>query len=267
MESGIHDISIERYHSSLGISRSALMAFRKTPLHYHWEYVLGNKKEQSSEALLFGNALHTHILEPNTFNDRFFVGQKFDRRTKIGKEMFEAQELEAAQTKRQLINADMLQDLQNMAKSVSSNSLANGLISGGNYEKSIYWIDAETGLLCKCRPDILHNNCVADLKTANCANPKAFQRSLYDYGYHIQAGMMYEGLKAITGREYKDFVFVVVEKEAPYATVCYQLDELALLQGIADFKESLRSIKECIDSDNWPSYENQVITLPPWIQN
>ena len=156
----------------------------------------------------------------------------------------------------------MLEEIVKVANAVSSNSIANGLIKDAQYEQSIYWIDEDTGLLCKCRPDILHANCVADLKTTKSANSRMFQYSMRDYGYHIQAAMIYEGLKAVTGKEYKDFIFIAVEKEPPYATVCYQLDELALLQGVSDFKSSLQHLKECKAAYSWPSYENQVIGLP-----
>ncbi len=260
---GIHDISIEAYHSSAGISRSAIMSFRKSPKHYHHEYILGNREQASSDALVFGNALHTYILEPEKFLNEFYIWEKQPRNIKAGKDSWAQAVVDAGN--RQIIDSEMMDNILGISRSIKDNQLADGLITGGQYEKSIYWIDEETGLLCKCRPDILHRNFVGDLKTTRQATFGAFQRSLYDYGYHIQAGMIFEGLRVLTGREYKDFVFITTEKEAPYMNACYQLDEYALAQGIADFHDSLRAMKECMTTNVWPGYPNATMGLPKWV--
>ncbi|MDQ8040096.1 MAG: hypothetical protein REH83_06790, partial [Rickettsiella sp.] len=39
MEPGIYDISNEAYHQGPGISRSALMKFKRSPYHYWYEYI------------------------------------------------------------------------------------------------------------------------------------------------------------------------------------------------------------------------------------
>lgn len=266
MKPGIYDISNEEYHASIGISRSAIMSFRKSPLHYHWEYILGKREVQASDALLFGNALHTYILEPEKFNDRFYIWKKQNRTTREGKESWQMAQLDAGL--RQIIDSEMFESILAMSLSLHSNDLARQLVVDGNYEQSIYWVDEETGLLCKCRPDIWHREgsipFVGDIKTMRCASIRTFQSDLYSHGYYIQAAMIYEGLKATTGIEYKDFVFIAMEKTAPYPVACYMLDELSLLQGVADFKQSLRDIKLCMDNNDWPSYQNSIVGLPTW---
>lgn len=266
MNPGIHNITNEQYHASEGISRSAIMSFRKSPFHYHWEYILGNKDKEPTDAMVLGNAMHTFILEPETFNDRFYVWQKQNRTTKEGKESWQIAQLDAGT--RQIINSEDFEKIQMMSLSLHSNDLARKLVVEGHYEQSIYWTDEETGLLCKCRPDIWQKDgtipFIGDLKSIHSADFRTFQNDLYSRGYYIQAAMIYEGLKVTTGIDYKDFVFIAMEKYAPYPVVCYMLDELALMQGIADFKESLRDIKMCMDNDNWPTYQNSIVGLPAW---
>jgi hypothetical protein len=62
MTPGIYDIENEDYHNSEGLSRSALMKFKISPLHYWSEYKKeGRKKETNTPALILGNAVHTYI--------------------------------------------------------------------------------------------------------------------------------------------------------------------------------------------------------------
>ena len=43
-----------------------------------------NQKPFESKAMAFGSAVHTALLEPDDFDDEYYVMPKLDRRTKIG---------------------------------------------------------------------------------------------------------------------------------------------------------------------------------------
>lgn len=91
-EPGVYDISIEEYHNGDGISRSKLVAFLKSPLHF-WHEALNPNREKvkladivkKTNALEFGNALHNYVLERNEFFDRYVIMPKINRATKAGK--------------------------------------------------------------------------------------------------------------------------------------------------------------------------------------
>lgn len=264
---GVYDISIEEYHNGDGISRSTLVEYLRSPFHYwykanHKEVMVKPEVIKKTNALEFGNALHTFVLEPDEFHNRYAVFEKINRATKAGKGAY-AQFLEQAFGK-ELICSEAYAEIIEMGKSIQSNELAREVISDAWYEKSIYWTDDETGLLCKVRPDIWHNNMIGDLKTTVSASYRDFQRSILSYGYHIQAGMIYEALRVVNKQVMNNFVYVAIEKEPPYALAVYQLDELALEQGVRVFKDILRGIRRCIDENNWPSYDSGLITLPTW---
>ena len=73
--------SNEIYHSHDSISASGL----KTIAQYGIEYYL-TQTHAESEAMKLGTAIHTAILEPDTFFDIYEVmTEKFDLRTKLGK--------------------------------------------------------------------------------------------------------------------------------------------------------------------------------------
>ena len=75
------------------ISHSALKAFAKSPNHY-LQYVAGEAPR--TDAMIAGSALHCFVLEPHEFDARYIVAPKVDRRTKEGKEIFEAFSQQAA---------------------------------------------------------------------------------------------------------------------------------------------------------------------------
>jgi len=268
MKNGVYNISIEDYHAGEGFSRSKLIHFNKSPLHFYHE-AYGNAKKQKlvdivkkANPLEFGNALHTYVLERDSFFDRYIPMIKVNRTTTAGKEAYKAF-LDKADGK-QIICEDALMELQAMGESIESHVEAKALISDAEYEKSLFWTDPDTGILCKVRPDIWHNNFICDLKTTASGSFRDFQKSVYTYSYHIQAGMIQEALKHVLGVEMDNFIFVAVEKEAPYAVAVYRLDPLAVGLGVTKFKNILLGIKECQETNNWPSYPSEWIGVPTW---
>jgi len=271
---GVYDIDINDYHSGPGISRSSLIHFQRSPFHY-WHNAMNPFKEEKEpvdvikkvNSLDFGNALHTYILEPDTFFDRYVVLEKVNRATKEGKALYAEIKNFAEQRSLQIICREAFAEIQAMNRSLQSNEDARGLIADALYERSIYWNDPNTDLLCKVRPDIWHSNMIVDLKTCQSASYKDFQRSIIGYGYHVQAGMIQEAIKHVLNEKIKNFVYVAIEKDPPYAVAVYQLEEMAIEHGVAQFRHLIRGVRECIDNNHWPSYESSVINLPSWAIN
>jgi hypothetical protein len=262
---GVYEISSDEYHSSEGISRSALMHFIKTPYHYFNEFINNNSLRtiKDSESIKIGSLFHTYILEPEKLDERYTICEKRDRRTKDGKEYYD--KLTLISKGKELINSDDFEKVKLMADTILKDDQIKELINGAKYEKSLYWTDKNTELLCKVRPDIWHNNFICDIKTTISADYRNFQRSLYIYGYHIQCAMIYEAFKNIFNIEMTNFIFIVVENTWPHAFAIYQLDELALEQSVSIFKNKLLELKQCFDKKEWPSYKTQLITLPNYI--
>lgn len=266
-KTGVYDISIDEYHNGEGISRSKLVEFQKSPFHYwykqtHPEPMRDVDVITKTHALEFGNALHTYVLEQDEFFNRYAVFEKINRQTKAGKEAY-AEFLSQSQGKA-LIGSDAFSDICAMNESIQAHELAKNVISDAWYEKSIYWSDPDTDLLCKVRPDIWHESFIVDLKTTASASYTEFQKSIFKFGYHIQAGMIREALLVALGKDVSTFVFVAIEKEPPFALAVYQLDEMALELGVRQFKEIIKGIKKCTDENHWPSYESGLINLPRW---
>lgn len=266
---GVYDLTIDQYHAGPGISRSNLMEFKKTPMHY-WDKNINPEKQTEEkpeiinirDALGFGNAVHTYVLEQREFDSRYCVMPKIDRRKKSDAIIYN--DLICNLNGKELISEDAFAGLQGIDRSIKKNVFAHNLITDGLYEHSLYWTDKDTGLICKVRPDIWHNNMVCDLKTAADASYRSFQHSVFSYGYHIQCAMIHEALYSLFGQNMTKFFFIAVEKVRPYAVGVYELDEFALQRGVEDFKELLHRLKYCIDNDDWPSYERNIIGVPAY---
>lgn len=258
---GIYNLSPEAYHQSPGISRSCLMEFKRSPYHYWYKYLNPDyKSESATPAQILGNALHTYVFEPDEFEKRYFVIPEFNKVTKEGKERWQLIKSELG--KKETLSAHQYEILQAMTASLKKNKLATQLIENAEIEQSLYWTDPDTGILCKCRPDILRCNLVCDLKTAQNGNPRSFQFAASDYGYHIQAAMIQEALIQLKKIQIKDFLFLVIEKSVPYVISIYQLDQASLEQGRHEFKKLLASYQHCLETNDWPGYTIQEISLP-----
>jgi exodeoxyribonuclease VIII len=166
MEPGIYDTSNEAYHPGPGVSRSALLEFKRSPYHYWYKYKNPDYiPESPTPAQILGSALHMAILEPKKFKEQFVILPKVDKRTQAGAEKWK--QLQEEIGNRSILTEAQYEELQAMKASFEENTLAVQLIKNAQIEQSIYWNDPDTGILCKCRPDILHNNLVVDLKTAH----------------------------------------------------------------------------------------------------
>jgi hypothetical protein len=260
---GIYAIDIKDYHASAGVSRSGLMLFKKTPMHY-WDAYLNPEKEEKkkSDALIFGNAVHSFILEPEEFFKRYVVAPKVDRRTSAGKAQYAEFILQSEFG--EILLQDDFDKIEKIKSSVMSNDDARKIIEGAEIEKSFYWVNKETGVLCKCRPDILRAKLIADLKTTENAEENSFKHSVQNYGYHIQAAMIQEGVQACTGRLIENFWFILVEKSRPYASAVYMLDQESINKGKIDFLELLLRYKKSTEENSYPTYPVKTISLPAY---
>lgn len=251
------------YHASEAISKSDLDLINRSPAYYR--YVKKNPREQTA-SMLFGSVVHSLVLEPEKFSDEYAVAPSVDKRTKKGRE--EWCEFAAASKDKTIIDSGIYDSAQLAALSVENNPIAKKLLHGGKAEMSYFW--EEKGVKCKCRPDYLRTDikCVIDLKTTQNANPDNFTKSAYDYRYHVQAAWYLRGLRSC-GVDVENFIFIAVEKEAPYTVCIYNADNFMIKLGNTVADENLAVLCECIRSDNWYGYEETPVihslSLPDWV--
>ncbi len=286
-EGHYEDLADSSYHNDPAISRSGIMLFMESPYKY-WAHYLNPHRppKESTKAMDFGSAFHKFILEPETFADEYVVKPELFKSPErvllknVGRPAYEAYKAEKAKIDfinakaeedfeelsdgKKILTHDDLNELHLMRLALSEHKDAMDLIIGAHYEQSYFWQDQESGLWLKARPDVLHHNMIVDLKTCANAASYAFQRAMVDGGYHIQGAMIREAVRVVEGREINNVINVCIEKVYPYAIGIKIIGEDALRAGHARYKEILMQMKQCFETNVWPSYEPETVELPNW---
>lgn len=285
LNNGIHDIINEVYHKSEGLSRSALWEFKKSPWHYWNKYLNPNAiPEKPSASMKLGDLLHTLVLEPRTFcekytlepvllnipkvgllkdlgRDEYEIQKKLREHALLGNQILLDKFAKETICGRETVSREIYEEAKAMAERVLSDDTAAALFRDVKIENSIYFNHQTTGIQCKSRMDAWTGSLITDLKTCKDASYRAFQSSAYNYGYYLQAGMMKVALASI-GIELEKFVFYCVEKSQGYPCVYYLLDDEALDYGVNQFNNLMEKFARCLESNKWASYEPQTLYLP-----
>lgn len=261
---GIFPMPEAEYHALPYISKSGLDLIARSPAHY---MANKNEKREPTPAMELGTAIHSAILEPRLFYDRYICRPEgIDGRTSEGKVRLK----DLMATGKNLIPYQDFKMIEDIITSINSTDEAYKYLMNGKTEHSIFWIDEETGVQCKARPDYLTNSgIIVDVKTTENASFSAFQRSIAKYRYHVQAAFYMDGLAKALGKEQVGFVFIAVEKTPPYAVAVYYLDEASIDVGRALYRRDINKYAECLKNNAWPAYPNelQVINIPHWAFN
>lgn len=257
----------QEYNATEGIRRSALWKLKKSAAHFKYE--LDNPPEPTP-ALVMGTAVHMAILQPEKFFENFTV-RNLDLRTKEGK----AEKLALTEAGLTILNPEQGDMIADVVKAVRGHFAANRLLNGAK-ETAYFWTDDATGERCKCRVDseldLAGVHYIVDLKTCADASTDAFMRDAIKYGYHLQAAMYREGVKAVTGKE-SAFVFVAVEKAPPYAINILHANQAFITYGMDEFRYLMGYYHECKKRNEWPAFcgfkntEINMLGLPNYLKN
>lgn len=246
------------YHSDpFSISKSGLWTFHsKTPAHF--KYAPPREREPQLD---FGNAVHLAVLEPGRVAKDLIRGPDDRRGNKWKDALAELEDNPAAV----LVPGPMYEEVMQIAEAAHKHPVIRKLIDGPaettKFEASAFWHDKETGLQCRCRPDVYagHIKIIGDLKTTADASQWNWSRTAANLGYHVQEAMYSEGWEAAGGGEVEGFVFICIESKAPFLPVVYEFEPSAATEGQQVFHKALAAYKVCLENDEWPGYPTEVI--------
>ena len=250
----------ESYHSGPGVSKSGLWTIHtSTPAHFRF-----HPKRERKEHFEFGEAAHIAILQPDEFENLVARGPE-DRRGNRWKESLEY----ANAAGKVLLTSGDFDNCLAVRDAVTADPLINTIVGSGEriVESSGYWIDEETGVLCRFRPDLYRPDMsvILDVKSTACAAPADFAKSVCNYGYHSQEAFYCDGMAALK-TDVDAFVFLAWEKESPYAKAIYELPPSIVEEGRMIMRDALRKYAECAKTNSWPAYPDGVseLKIPKW---
>lgn len=260
----IENMPSEEYHAKKDyLSNSMIGHFLKSPAHF--QTYLRNPPEATAAQEL-GTLIHACILEPKLISKRYVISPGFDRRTKAGKQGYEA--LVEANPGKIIVTEKEYEVVNRIVESVYSHESASSLLKKGITEPSLFWQDSETGVYCKARPDFIvpSLSIVVDIKTTDDASLAGFQKSISKYAYNRQLAYYTLGARAC-GMSVNKQIIIAVEKVEPYAVAVYQLDRISINFGDTKVREALFRYARCLATDSWPAYSQniQLISLPEWM--
>lgn len=236
-EPGIRDISEDEYLADPvpggSLSASGAKALLECPARYRYQ----REHPVRKQVFDFGSAAHKLALGAGP---EITIVDYDDWRTKAAKE-----EREAAR--------------------------AAGVERGGKPEQSLFMQDEASGVWLRARLDWMPDPhsamrpVIFDYKTTRSANPDSFAKSMYDYGYHVQAAFYADLYCQLTGVD-APFLFIAQEKEPPYLVTVCQPDADAMRAGRDKVRQAIEIYRDCTEAGIWPGYTDEIatISLPPW---
>ena len=258
------------YRAWEAANKSTIFHCLRSPAHCMTSMI---KPNEPTAAMQFGTAFHTISLEFQKFDRGYVKAPELDRRTKVGKQAWsDFQDLHEGKT---LLSASDYDDLLAMRGSLLDHPIASKLLKArGKAELSYVWESryaGSKGVLCKARADRVTtyegDPVIIDLKSCVDASPPEFVRSVAKYGYDMQASFYSEGLTVLDpkDRPYR-FIFVAVEKTAPFAVSVCELDEDSMEEGRAKAERAMALYAEATKTRKWAGYSPQIHTIatPMW---
>lgn len=266
-----YDIPFAEYLNIKAASNSKLSNMAKCPAN-------GLIPIKDNDNLRLGRACHTLVLEGvKQFNKEFVAMPKFDCR-KPPEKILKAKFVEE-NSEKDIIKEDDITECVNIHKAIQAHPLAKNIINyEGKAEVTTIWKDVDTGLLCKGRLDFVadkETKTIIDLKTTADASIRGFTNSAVKFGYASQAAMYMDGLNTALGCQgvgdeiYETFIFVCVEKTAPYRVEVHTLSKEFLDWGRTRYKELLELELKC-RKEGYPHYLNpgmNELELPKYLEH
>lgn len=270
----VFDMPSDEYHGSeLEISCTGMKDLAQSPFHFYSRHRDPRRPPSGEKSgQLEGTLAHCAALEPDAFLQRYVVispdaprkpttaqwnaknpspdsvaamrwWSDFSQQNQ-GKTIIEAAQYETAM--RQAENVRRLPEFRELAINART-------------EVSAFWTDPETGVRCRCRPDLAHpagsgGVILADLKTFADASPDAFRFQVERKLYDLQDAFYSKVYAGASGCEVLAFVFFAVEDSWPFAASCHMLDDQSRERGAQAVRVHLARYAECMRTGEWPSY-------------
>lgn len=239
------------------VSKSLLWQFGKSP--WKWAH---HKSKKPTPAMDLGSVVHAMTLEPEKTSDVFRVSPFDSFRTKEARE-WRDEAIEQGVIVLTEKDASAATGIATNAKRELERALG-----GATYKVeqevtgSINGVDV-CGLIDVVPDD---GETLWDLKTcSSIGDERSLQRTVFDFGYHVQAALYCDLVSADTEKE-PSFGFIFVETSAPYETTHIMLDSDCILAGRAKYMELINKWSQLRDKplDEWPgSVERGIVMEPP----
>ncbi len=237
--------------------------------------------QEPTEAMIFGQAVHVAVLEPECFEAEVTCGPDHGKQVGKNKEAWSA--FEAAHQGMIVLRKKEWDDCLAMRDAVHHLRGPREIIERGKLrESTALWQDPVTGAPMKMRLDMLSTielgsrlvPAVVDLKTAVSAGRLEFMKQCDNLSYCMQGYIYPHALDLIApldrdelgNVQTREFCFIVVEKKPPFEVQTFILGPESKHEGRYRYQKALQSWWTCRQSGRWRSYPSgiQQAEMPRW---
>lgn len=266
------------YRTSAGVSVSDLKHMLRSPQHYIHNL---HQPSKQTASMSFGSLFHQMVLESHKPLDNLAFAPDCERRSNADKEAWANYWQDSEGKIRVDVDGKFLSKDKNgtisrdselsinlaelMSYAVIKHPMAGKLLeASGDVEMSAYDRHKETGILRRVRMDKLINwdgrKVILDLKTTDDASYQGFQRSIYQYKYHMQAAYYMDTCENLE-IPVDDFILIAVEKTSPYGVCCYRMGDSMLAKGKELMIKALDDLKVCQETGKYKGYANGLVDM------
>jgi hypothetical protein len=259
-----------------------------TPAEFYYKKFVENEEEKEAKetkATILGRAIHALILERRKIDEAFWIFKKPypDKTMNFGANKDAKASQEIINEGKQMLEQKDYDNIIKLAANVKTFISDNLIVSpeaiiehsfyakiifdrGGEFQKVENIIDfAELEAdkknpdyiiipICT-KPDLLRPDLGIDIDVKSCvsAHPVKFSKDAYTLGYHVQVAMGLDITSAVMGVDIDTFLFLALEKTAPYLGAIYDAAEL-IDYGRAVYRKRLLNIYHYAKKNYFPGY-------------
>ena len=253
----------DEYHAHSALGSSDVRRIMVSPLHFEGR----EEPAVRPSYFTFGSAAHCAYLEPHKFEEEYRAKPlEVDGK---GPRTNHYKEWIASQPEVEWMSAEDYDKVLKVVESAVAHPItAKSFIDGHVVEGSVFFkLD---GVECKARPDLVTPVGdgvvdVVDLKTTTDASPEGFRKAVGNNQLFVQEWFYREALKS-AGLEVRKFIFLAVEKQAPYAAAAYTLNQEDVETARGMVKDALAAYAKAKETEVWEGYTSEVtqIDVPTW---
>ncbi|HEX8323956.1 MAG TPA: PD-(D/E)XK nuclease-like domain-containing protein [Tepidisphaeraceae bacterium] len=284
-QAGFHEnVPYADYARIGGIRWSTLKPYKRSALA---GYFAETTPDEDTDALEFGTAFHTAVLEPEKFAELYvtmpeFPGDYRSKEHKDAKKRWQDENVGKGHLK-----ADRYQELLGMQASLRQHKTAGPLLydTKGKNELTQVWRDSVSKQLCQgrldrfCRaPSVLLYPTVTDPKATQIVSidlkttastfiePRDFWREYGKHGYFGQSAFYDDGLQTLRPEISVVHVCIAVEKKPPFDVVVHIVGDDTLAHGRNLYRRLLERRAAALESNKFPGISSLPVTiqLPDW---